>query len=445
MAMPHLKETWSFRNGRAMSADAPGLLLSLARQHGPSFKLGVGPVSLTVTGEPVALQHLLQKGTKNWGRGNSADRIRPLLGNGLPLADPPDWLVNRRTMQPAFHKGHGPQWVRLMREVMTPFVSGLPRETGPRSVRTLMMEIAREVIVRSMFSQSLAGESKRIEHDLHVVEDYVSRTAISAVPLPTWLPLPLQIRFRRAVRSLHALIREVIAARRATAEPPADLLTMLIRATDPETGRGMSDDQLVSELVNIFFAGHETTANLMTWATLLLSMHPQVRERAQAEVREVLGDRPIGPDDVARLPWLAAIVRETLRLYPPAWLFARQAFADEGDDGVPAKKGDVVLVVPYITHRLEAFWPNPDAFDPSRFLGESSTDAASWKWRYLPFGAGPHVCIGNHFALLEATVVLGTLLQHGHFEVPNPEAAKPKMGATLFVENGLPARWVPRR
>ncbi|MBL8916077.1 MAG: cytochrome P450 [Archangium sp.] len=436
--IPHLKETLTLKHARSM-LDAPRFLLDTARQSGPAFKVGVGPVTLTVIAEPTMLQQVLQKDARHWGRGTAVDPIRPLLGNGLPLSDPPLWLTQRRTMQPSFHKARGPQWVHVMREMAARSLDAL-KPNEEISTKTLMMHIARDIIVRAMFSQSL-GDIRPFDDALGEVEAYVSN-ALNPAKLPLWVPTPTHVRFKRSTVFLHAEIQRVIEERRKLAEPPVDLLTMLIQATDPETGIGMSDQQLRDEVMNIFFAGHETTANLMTWATYLLAQNPSALERLHAEVKSVLGSRLPEPEDLPKLTWLGCVIRETLRLYPPAWMFARQALESTELDGMKMNKGDVVLVLPWITHRLEKNWANPDAFDPSRFEAQSSTDAGSWKYTYLPFGAGPHVCIGNHFALLEATVVLAMLAQRGRLEPTKPEAVKPKMGATLYADGGLPARLV---
>lgn len=442
MSLPLVKETLTLANARAMAASAPDFLLATAKKVGPNFKAGVGPITLKVIAAPEVLQQVLQKQSRSWGRGSSVNAIRPLLGNGLPLSDPPLWLTQRRTMQPSFQRAHGPEWVMAMRAVAGAALGAL--SAGQELLtRPLFMNIARDVITRSMFSQPIGSQTQPFDEAFGVVEDYVSTVMVPG-KLPLWVPTPTHQRFKRAVAFLHQHLQALIDARRKQESPPHDLLTLLIAARDPETGMPMSDAQLRDEVMNIFFAGHETTANLMTWAVYLLSQHPNVHQRAEAEVQEVLGGRAPEPEDLSKLKFLSAVIREALRLYPPAWLFARQAFEDQEVAGEPVKKGDVVLVLPYITHRLPELWKEPEAFDPARFELEQSTDAAVWKYAYLPFGAGPHVCIGNHFALLEALTVLSMLLQRGRLEVLRPEEVRPKMGATLFVGNGLPARFVAR-
>jgi cytochrome P450 len=443
MPLPRRRESLTLSNARAMSADGPAFLLHCARTLGPSFKVGLGPVTLTIVGEPELLQHVLQKRAAHWVRGSAVNGVRPLLGNGLPMSDPPLWLTQRRTMQPSFHKGSSPRWVELMGEVIAKHLDAV-KEGDPVVTHHLMMNIARDVIMRAMFSGSLDGDIARVDDALKTVEDFVAAIAMSPVALPDWVPTPLRRRFKAASAYLNGRLAGVIEERRALESPPTDLLTMLVRARDPEGGAAMSDQQLRDEVMNIFFAGHETTANLLTWATWLLHQHPEVRDRAKAEIDEVCGARRPTSEEVGRLQYVGAIVRETLRLYPPAWFFARQSLDGDELAGEPIAKGDVVLVSPLIAQRDAASWPEPDRFDPSRFAGETSIDAAHWKYRFLPFGAGPHVCIGNHFAMLEATTVLAMHLQRGRFDVIGDGAVRPRIGATLGVEGGLPVRFVAR-
>jgi cytochrome P450 len=442
MTLPLRKETLTLGNLRAIGANGPGFFLDTAQKLGPDFRVGLGPITLTVLSSPTSLQQVLQKNAKVWGRGTAIDGVRPLLGNGLPMSDPPLWLTQRRTMQPAFHRAHAPVWADVVREATTPTLEALPQ--GERvEVKRLMMRITRDVIVRAMFSQSL-GDTRPIDDAFEVVEDFIATIAVNPLKLPLWVPTPLHRRFQAASAFLHARMQALIDERRTLAEPPMDLLTMLIKATDPDTGTGMSDTQLRDELMNIFFAGHETTANLLTWTMGLLSRHPEVLTRARAEVDQVLAGRSLGADEMPKLTYLAAVLREVLRLAPPAWMFVRQALEDTELDGQPAPKGTTVTVSPYATHHLASNWEAPEAFRPERFLDESSIDAAAWKYRYLPFGAGPHVCIGNHFALLEATVVLALLLQRFEWTSLDPGPLAPKIGATLSVKGGVPVTFSRR-
>ena len=225
MSFALIKESLSLANARAMAADAPGFLLATGLREGPLFRVGVGPITLTGVAEPEALQHVLQKHAKAWGRGTAVDGIRPLLGNGLPLSDPPLWLTQRRTMQPSFHRSNGPQWVNVIRDVATPSLDALT-DGKTFTARHLMMTIARDVIVRAMFSHSLGSDTHLMDQAFEEVEAYVSNS-MKPGRLPAWVPTPTNLRFKRATTYLHSHLQQVIERRRLEQEPPTDLLTLL--------------------------------------------------------------------------------------------------------------------------------------------------------------------------------------------------------------------------
>jgi cytochrome P450 len=443
MGTPTVKEGLTLPNARAMASDAPGFLLETARRVGPFFRLGAGPLTLPVVGEPELLQQVFQKNSKAYGRGAAYDIFRPLLGNGLPVSDPPVWLYRRRTMQPAFHRGRGPDWVVTIRDATRPWVDRL--EAGQAlEARPFFMNVTRDIIMAALFSSSLGGESSALQDAFASVDAFVGSFGMSPVRLPLWVPTPTNRRFMDAIRRIDALLLALIERRRAEATPPADLLTTLIRAKDPETGNGLTDVELRDEVVNLFIAGHETTANLLSWCVVALSRWPEARHRAQAEVDQVLQGAPPTADALEKLDVVHATVREVLRYFPPAWLQAREVFEADTLRDVALAKKDRVLLVPYITHHRADLWDAPERFDPSRFLSERSIDAATWRYRYLPFGAGPHVCIGNHFAILEAVTVLAMLFQKGHLEANAPEAERPTMGLALMPSSPVASIFVQR-
>ncbi|MDX2009875.1 MAG: cytochrome P450 [Myxococcaceae bacterium] len=442
MGTPTLKEGLTLPNARAMASDAPGFLLETARRVGPFFRLGAGPLTLPVIAEPELLQHVFQKNSKAYGRGAAYDIFRPLLGNGLPVSDPPVWLYRRRTMQPAFHRGKGPDWVVTIREATAPFIASLTAGQAVEA-RPFFMSVTRDIIMAALFS-SAGGATSGLQETFTSVDAFVGAFGMSPVRLPLWVPTPTNRRFMAAIRRIDELLLSLIERRRAEASPPADLLTTLIRAKDPETGNALTDVELRDEVVNLFIAGHETTANLLSWSVVALSRWPEVRARAQAEVAEVLEGAPPTAESVEKLDYLHATVREVLRYFPPAWLQAREVFEADTLRDVTLAPKDRVLLVPYITHHRAELWDEPERFDPTRFLKERSIDAATWKYRYLPFGAGPHVCIGNHFAILEAVTVLAMLFQKGHLEAKAPQAERPTMGMALMPSSAVPSTFVRR-
>ncbi len=424
--------------------DATGFVLRQARRHGTPVRLAMGPRGMVLVAHPDELRHVLVEHAKDYLRGNAADLIRPMLGNGLPLADGALWLRQRRTMQPAFHRTRLALMVPTMARIAARYAGRLMPGERLRA-RELMMRLTRDVIVETMFSDSLGADTAALDQALAAIEHYVGRYAFFPVAVPLWLPLPDNIAFRRAIATLDRLVYGLIAARRAAASTaPDDLLTALLAARDPETGEAMPDRQLRDEVLNIFFAGHETTANALTWATALLSAHPAVTARLRAEHAHELGTRSPTLEDVARLEYTSAVVREVLRLYPPAWIVARVAQRDDVLRGRAIRRGDLLLISPFVTHRLAEFWPEPERFDPERFRRDPTLGLGGSKnLAYVPFAAGPHVCIGNHFALTEAIIALVELLRRVELRVEQPARVRPALGGLLAVAGGLPVRVMP--
>jgi cytochrome P450 len=417
-----------------MISDGPAFLLRTARERGPTFRARMGPGSMLVVSHPADLRTILHDHAKNFVRGNTVDLIRPLLGNGLPLSDGDFWLKQRRTMQPAFNRGHIQSLTRLMGEVCQRRIADAP-VGATIDVHQFFTLLARDMIVETMFSDSLGGDTRAIDGAFMTISEFTGSRAFLPVRIPLDWPLPSNKRFHEAVRVIDETIDRIVA-RRKGGESRDDLLDALLHARDPETGEPMQQRHLRDELVTIFFAGHETTANLLTWTCVELSKHPEWARRMRDEVLAKASDRALVAEDVHQLSVTNAILREALRLHPPAWIFARQGIEDDALSGVRVRAREVALICPYITHRLEEFWPDPDVFDPQRFLDANPYAMGGGRdAHYVPFGSGPHVCIGNHFAITEAVVALAALAKHGRFSLLAPERVKNKVGATLSASN----------
>lgn len=417
-----------------MLSDAPAFLLRTAREKGPIFRVHVGPGRLLVIAHPQDLRTILHDDAKSFVRGNTVDLIRPLLGNGLPLSDGDFWLRQRRTMQPAFNRTHIQELTAQMAAVCERHVSRLSVGSTV-NIHQFFTLLARDVIVETMFSDSLGGDTRALDEAFVAVSEFAGTRSFLPVKIPLDWPLPSNKRFHRAVTVIDDAIARIVAKRRAGESKP-DLLEALLHARDPESGVAMSDKELRDELVTIFFAGHETTANLLTWAWVELSNHPDWARKMRDEVLSVAPDRPLGGADVANLPVTNAILREALRMHPPAWIFARQGLEDRSLRGVRVREREVVLICPYITHRLEEYWPDPDVFDPQRFLSTNPFAMGGGRdMHYLPFGSGPHVCIGNHFAINEAVLAMGALARRARFSLSAPHLVRSKVGATLSASH----------
>jgi cytochrome P450 len=255
------------------------------------------------------------------------------------------------------------------------------------------------------------------------------------IRIPTWLPTPHNLRFGRARRTLDALVLRIIDERRKAQVKPNDLLTMLMSAKDEETREQMTDRQLRDEVMTLVAAGHETTANLLTWTFYLLSQHEEMAARLRAELASVLGGRRPTLEDLPRLVFTRAVLDEALRLYPPAWVFEREALGDDEIGGYRVRRGTNVAICPYTMHRHRAYWDDPERFDPDRFA--SANAAARPKYAYLPFGGGPRLCIGNAFALMEAQIILAMIAAEWKLELVPDFRVELAPSVTLRPRRGL--------
>jgi cytochrome P450 len=425
-----------------MLHDPVQYVLQAAREHGPLVRIPLGPRSLTLISHPEDMRRVLHEDHENYPRGRTIDPIRPMLRCSLPTTDGPVWRRKRRILQPSFNRSRLNHLVETMAAVAARYVDGFVQ--GQRlSASDLMMRLARDVIVATMFSDELGADTSALDQALADIEHYMSRYMFVPFRVPTWLPIPDNFAFRRAMTTLDRLVIGLAVKRRKGGSTNGDLLDGLLAARDSETGEAMSDQEIRDELVSTFFSGHETTANALTWATHLLSIHPDVFRKVRAEVDRVLGDRMPTAEDVPRLGYTTTVLRETLRLYPPGWITGRTADRDDVLRGYAINKGDMLGICPLITHRLPEFWPDPERFDPERFAADPS--GGNRDFTYLPFGTGPHMCIGTHFATMEATIVLAMIARRGQLVVERPEKVRMRSVITLHVADGLPVRIELRR
>jgi len=317
----------------------------------------------------------------------------------------------------------------------------LLESAGPVDVDEAMMRAALQVVGAALFSTDLSGQAAALVPAVLTALDRVVVRARSPWLPPLAVPTPGNLRLRRALGTIDASVAAMVAARRADGEPGRDVLGLLLRAIDDDDVAGTA--AVRDEMVTLLIAGHETVASALTWAWHLLSTHPSGYERMLHEVDAVLGSRPATLADLPSLTWTRAVLDEALRLYPPAWVITRRAAQADTLAGFHVAPGTLVLISTYALHRDPALWPNPDLFDPQRWLPGGPGQGP--RWSYLPFGAGPRQCIGKDFALVEGTLMLATLAQHLTVRRP-PGQAPPRVQAlvTLRPRGGLPLEVEPR-
>lgn len=394
-----------------------------------------GPVTRLKLGPRLLMPEIVVATSPQGGRdvlGRSGDfvdkttmhaEMRRLLGGNLFDLMHDEWLPRRRSLQPVFTKKHvqafGGHMAQAAHAVVDSWVEG-QRIDLDAECRHLTMR----ALGRSVLGIELDRRAEAIDEPLRVVLKYIADRSTSPIRSPRWLPTPARARARTATATLRQLASDVLQACRADPDLDAPLVRALLAARDPETGKSLTDEEIRDELIVFIAAGHDTTATTLTYALWQLGRNPQIQETVRAEVAE-LEDRELTPDDVADLGYTVQVLKESLRLCPPAPGAARMAMRDIEVDGHRVKAGTLVLFGIYAVQRDPQLWDRPLVFDPDRFRPEAVRRLN--RWQYLPFGAGPRSCIGDHFAMLEATLALATIVRRAeiHSEKPEFPAATP--------------------
>lgn len=429
-------------------ADPLAYLASVAERWGGlvAFPTPTTPVLLATT--PSAARRVLVDNHRAWSkRTPQYGALSAVTGVGLLTADGDTWRERRRTDQPAFHPGGLGRVAEQSVAAAERLRAGWPEDGGVVDVDAGALQATLEVVGRTLFGADVAEDGERLVGAvLEALEVVVGRVR---TPLPAWLPTPARRRLRRAVAELDAAAASLVAARRARGvDHEDDLLALLLRAVDD----GVLDPTGVrDELVTMVIAGHETVASALTWTLHLLAKNPSAQERVAAELDEVLAapGEPGGAPATRSPAWadLGALVRtraaveESLRLFPPAWVLTRRALADDVLDGVPVPAGTVVIVSPWLLHRRPDLFPDPEAYRPQRF--EQGLDRAV-REAYVPFGAGPRLCIGRDFALVETTLVLAELLRGARVDPVPGERVRVDALVTMRPRSGLRLQVSPR-
>jgi cytochrome P450 len=379
-----------------------------------------------ILNRPAAIQHILIDNPGNYHRTAATIRmLRPLLGNGLLLSEGEDWRQQRRTVAPALAPRMIPMLTRHIAQVTGDVVPRLAALCDrPVDLLTEMQFLALEIAGRSMFSVAMDRYSEEMRDLIMRYAEHVGRPALLDLLLPLSIPSPRDIARRRVRRRWVDLMERIIAERRALSHgaAPGDLFDLISTTRDPETGMGFSGERLLDQIATLITAGHETTAVALFWALYVLSGAPEIQERLSAEVAGVDLGQEHAADALPKLIYTRAVVHETLRLYPPAFMLARQAREDDIAGGIPVARKSVVFIAPWVLHRHRRLWTRPEVFDPTRFL--SGTPPPD-RFAYMPFGIGPRVCVGAQFALTEAMLVLASLIQAFRIERGDDDPVEP--------------------
>ena len=425
-----------FGNTLAFLRDPLRVLQTLQRQQHRLVHLRIGGRHQYLVFQPEDAKHILQENNRNYGRSPAFDVLKIFLGNGLLTSEGDFWRRQRRLMQPAFHRQKLATLADTMIAEAATWIAELKQQSmqQPLNVSQAFMNVTMRIVCKTLFGSDISGKMEGLSTALDSLNYLANQRMLSPIRFPMSWPTPDNLRSRRDRSQIDSFVYNLINQRRQNQvanEDRDDLLTMLLSAEDEETGERMSDQQLRDECVTLFSAGHETTAVSMAWTVHLLTQHPAVLTRLQEESRSVLGTDPRPSADQFRsLTYTLQVVQESLRLYPPAWIMSRLALSPDciGPYVIPA--GGTALVCPYLLHRDPNNWPNPDQFDPDRFA-PGGTKVQLHSYAYLPFGGGPRLCIGTHFALMEMQILLALLVRAFTLRPVNNQPIVPKSLVTL--------------
>ena len=415
------------------SADPLARFENWAREYGDIFHYRAAWLPVYFLNHPDYIETVLVTQQQNFLKDRVIQNSRWFLGQGLLTNEGSSWLRQRRLSQPAFHRDR----MALYAKTITDFSedAALTWQDGElRDVHQDMMELTLRIVAKVLFGVEVGEQTQRVSHALNLLMKHSSGVRMILPPIIRLAPLPTLIRMRRAIGRLDETVYAIIRQRRASGKDTGDLLSMLIAARD-EDGTQMSDRQLRDEVMTFLLAGYETTALALSWMWYMLSENPEQEERLHQELSYTLNGGVPGFGDLSRLRFAEAVVKETMRLYPPAWSVAREAARDVEIAGYRIPAGSNVVLSQWIMHRDSRYFADPHKFDPSRWLNGSTQRLP--RYAYFPFGGGPRLCIGASFATLEAILVLSTLAQKFRFRLVPGHPVEPVPSITLRPKFGI--------
>ena len=408
------------------------------KRHGDTFRVDLGPKRLVAIAHPDDLERVLLSERDSFYKGTAYDQFRVLVGDrGMVTIEGETWRSHRRVAQPSFNKGA----IAALGTKMTAATSTMLESWETRLQVGADFDIYEELLALTMwiigdtlFSLDLRGSIDSSAEAFSVALEMLSVRGNELVRLPLAWPTPGNRKLRRALATLDETVHKIIRDRRASGERPPDLLSALLAGSD-EHGQPFDDAALRDEVITFFLAGHETTALALSWTWFMLATNPEIQEKLHAEVDAVLGGRTPTAEDMARLPYTRMVLHEALRLYTPTWSGARDVIAPVELGGHRVEAGELVMYLPYFTHRHPEFWDEPHRVNPERFTPEAMQ--GRHKCAYVPFSAGPRMCIGNHFSLQEGALNLAMISQRYRFPLSPRARIEPQFPITMRPKDGV--------
>lgn len=413
-------------------------MISVIKDYPSIAEIKILHRTLVIIADPKLVREILQTKQKYYSKSSIYEHLKLILGEGLVTSEGEMWKRQRKLIQPSFHK----QYINNLFNTMLACTNEMigewdeKAESGERfDIAEEMKSVTLQIISKTMLSTDVKTEARPISTSLAYMGGAIKDKTVKLINFPLWVPTPSNMAFKSHRKVLDNIIYKIIAERKKSGNDKGDLLDMLMLSRYEDTGEPMPDNLLRDELMTIFIAGHSTTATALAWTFYLISQHEEVYKKLKKEVDEVIGDGEITFEHLQQLKYSKACFNEGMRIYPPIWLIGRQANEDNQVGDYTIKKGTDVLISPYIVHHNAAYWKNPDTFDPDRWETDEVKEID--KFAYFPFAAGPRMCIGNNFALLEAEIVMAKVIQTFDFEYSNKVPPIMDPSTTLRMKHGV--------
>lgn len=415
-------------------------------QYGDIFEFKLGPHLITFLNDPVLIDEVFRDSKKVFKKTIFYERFKAFMGNGLLTSEGDFWRRQRKLAQPAFHMSQIQIYCDIFVHATQEWIDQKIKSPSKTNLNfsAELMNLTLKAVLSTLFGSELQASYDKIGKAFDVILDHQESKLSELVYIPERIPTPANLKFNRAKAVIDQLIYSIIRSARSEAlsnKSENVFLSRLLGAVDDESNEQMNDDQLRDEVATIILAGHETTANLLSWTFYLLSKNPDCKTKIMEEIDSVLQGRPPGMREFSQLKYTLAVLKESLRLYPPAWVVGRTPIVDTTAGGYKLKKGAIVWLCPYITQRDSKYWPESKAFIPERFLENPKLDTEK---AYFPFARGPRGCIGENFALVEATIMLSMILQKLDFLPDESKTVVPKSSVTLRPRDGYWGKLIER-
>ena len=413
--------------------DPMELFMRINNDFGSIASFSIFGIRVTSITNPVDVKYVLQENSSNYTKSITYNELKHILGQGLLTSEGSFWKRQRRISQPAFKKSMIEGFAVIVLEEIDKVLKSYENKSIT-DISDDMMKITFTVVGKALFQKDLGERAeiigKALETSLELVQDRIQ----TLLKFPLAFTTPTNTKLNQAIHTMKSMVDELILERRKSGGGQGDLMDFLMFTKDEETGETMTDSQIRDEVLTFLLAGHETTSNALSWTFYLLSLHPDIRNKVREEVYPVMRTG-LGYSSLEHLPYTRNVIQEAMRLFPPIWIIERSPIKDDIIGGYKVPRGSVVSVCINSIHKDKDYWINPEGFDPERFNAENS--AGRHGFSYLPFGGGPRICIGNHFAMMEATLILASIVHHYDLNLTSLAKVTRNPVITLRPKNGI--------